>query len=262
MIEIIKKHGFSYMADGIIAASRPCIVGFSSDEQVGLGESKVGGNPHALDGFEWPYFKELRLEFVAQINCAEMTCPDFPKKGILLFFYDNDGGRFSWDNKDFFRVFYYPCLDSLKEISAPQITRKRLWGLLGHYNLPKIYKEAKLDLKQNISLPDIDRNIFNLRDEDDHDYFLDLLIELEGEEERFIQIHGYPNPVQTDTMECEIVKITGRGHPDDWIMILEISYDKRTDMAWGDGGHLYYFCHIDDLRNCDFSRCWMIEQCS
>jgi uncharacterized protein YwqG len=259
MEDLIKKHGLADLTDKILAASRPCLEGITSDESVTLCGSKVGGNPHVPVGFQWPFFKEFPLEFVAQINCAEFTYPNFPNKGLLLFFQDNQHWGYSPKDAGFIRVIYYPDVMELQEIPTPVIYRKRLWGIFGHQALPRVYKEAKLVLRQGISLPSIERGLIALSDEGTEDAYCEVKEELQ--EGRFVQIGGFPNPVQNDGMEAEIAQMTSRGSAEDWIMILEVYCDKKTDMMWGDAGRIHFFCHIDDLKNQDFSRCWMQMQC-
>lgn len=257
--DLIAKHGLDGIAKDIESVSRPCIVGSTTEAKSAIGDSKVGGLPHARNSFEWPFFTNAPLEFVAQINCAQCGSPHLPDKGLLLFFCDWRYGGYSLKEAGFIRVIYYPDMSGLSTRPSPQIRRPRLWGLLGHTIQPRIYQEASLTFEAGVSLPDPERDLLPLSDEETMEAYCELKAEME--ETRFIQIGGFPNPVQTDDMEPSIAKMTGRGTPEDWILILEVYDDSRTDMMWGDAGKLHFFCHIEDLKSLDFSRCWMQMQC-
>lgn len=199
------------------------------------------------------------MEFIAQINCAEAGSAVLPDRGLLLFFYDNRHGGYSIKDKGFIRVIYFDDKTELIERASPSQLRPRLWGFLGHSVLPRIYQEERLIFTTGVSLPDLERKLLHLVDADTEEAYCDLKEEME--ETRFIQIGGFPNPVKADGMEQYIAQITGHEPPEAWIMILEIYEDKITDIMWGDAGKLYFFCHSDDLKNLDFSNCWMQMQC-
>ena len=223
------------------------------------GDSKVGGMPHAPPGFEWPYTRKTPLAFVAQINCAEIAHPDFPARGLLLFFYDNRGWGYSPNDEGFIRVVYCPATEDLCERHAPEVLRRRLWGLLGRYTVPRVYREARLRFEPGLSLPTIERGLLQFDDDGVEEAYGELLEAMQGN--RFIQIGGFPSPLQSDDMESSIAGMTGRGKAEDWAMVLQVYDDARTDMTWGDAGKLHFFCHLDDLRRRDFSKCWMELQC-
>jgi len=259
MHDLIAKHGLTEMAQQIVDVSRPCIVGATHDGPVALGASKAGGQPHTPDSFQWPFFRDTPLEFVAQVNCSEANAPELPDHGLLLFFYDNRHGGYSLKEEGFIRVFYSETLKGLRETPPPQIRKPRLWGLLGTAVLPVTYRETALTFQPAASLPDPERNLVPLADDGIFEAYCEIKAELQ--DDRFIQIGGFPNPVQSDDMQPAIAGMTGRGAPEDWVMILEVYNDARTDMMWGDDGRIHYFCHQADLDRRDFSRCWMQMQC-
>ena len=57
-----------------------------------LNKSKIGGKPYLPKDFVWPYYQELPLSFLAQINLEEVKSLDkdnlLPDKGMLYFFYE------------------------------------------------------------------------------------------------------------------------------------------------------------------------------
>lgn len=257
--DLIKKHKMDAFAEKIHAAVQPCFVGSTSLEAAKLGDSKAGGLPHVPPGFEWPSFKEQPLEFVAQINCRDVPDSFLPPDGLLSFFYDNRHCGFSESERGYFRIFFWPQLDGLHIATAPQIVHKRMWGLLKTKPEPRIYRETKLNFKADFSLPELERAGIQTQDEAEADAFYEMRAELLGS--RFVQMGGYPDPVQNDGIEEGISEILNCGPPSKWILVLEVSYDKNTDMMWGDAGSIYYFVHADDLKAHKFENAWLEMQC-
>ena len=55
-----------------------------------INKSKIGGKPYLPKDFIWPYYQELPLSFLAQINLEEVNSFDkdklLPSTGMLYFF--------------------------------------------------------------------------------------------------------------------------------------------------------------------------------
>ncbi len=61
--------------------------------KINLGDSKIGGFPHLPVDFDYPQEDTYFYEFVGQINLSDLTendIPNFPQKGIMYFFIDDD----------------------------------------------------------------------------------------------------------------------------------------------------------------------------
>ena len=255
--KLISKYELDKFKDDILSANIPCMEGFSIPGKVEIGQSKVGGLPHLPKDYQWPYFRDVPLNFIAQINCSDFEFTGFPESGVIVFFYDNRHGGYSIKDKGFIKVDYFTNSIKLEVTPSPELVKKRMFGLFGTYTLPKIYKEAKIGFRNSFSLPDNVDNVFS--DEDWEEAYWELNDDVS--ENRFIQIGGYCNPVQSDGIEENIVKLFKRGAPSDWKMIFEIYQDKETDMMWGDAGKLHYYSHVDDLSKADFTNVWMEMQC-
>ena len=88
------------------------------------GSSKLFGDPHVWDGFEWPYIEEngerYDLTFLCQINCAEVFPFDkeglLPEAGMLYFFYDLDTMPEAPDEKSAQVLWYNGELSALHEM--------------------------------------------------------------------------------------------------------------------------------------------------
>ena len=63
---------------------------FNNNSEI-VDKSKIGGKPYLPKDFVWPYYQELPLSFLAQINLEEVKSLDkdnlLPSTGILYFFY-------------------------------------------------------------------------------------------------------------------------------------------------------------------------------
>ena len=61
---------------------------FNNNSEI-VDKSKIGGKPYLPKGFTWPYYQELPLSFLAQINLEEVNSLDkdklLPNSGILYF---------------------------------------------------------------------------------------------------------------------------------------------------------------------------------
>ena len=62
---------------------------FNNDSEI-VDKSKIGGKPYLPKDFIWPYYQELPLSFLAQINLEEVKSLDkdnlLPDRGMLYFF--------------------------------------------------------------------------------------------------------------------------------------------------------------------------------
>ena len=262
--ELISKYKLTSLRDEIMVAAAPCLEGIAVTDSVSLGDSKVGGYPHAPKDFGWPFFKELPLNFIAQINCNGLESEVLPNDGLLLFFYDSRHYSGSIKSKGFIRVIYFKDKSLLTPIKPPIIKKKVLFGLLGHSSLPQIYKEVKILYKPSISIPDIESLPEKLQSTlDENEDLSEAYWEIKAEltDKRFIQVGGYPNPVQYDGIAEAISKLMKRGTADQWKMVFEIYNDKLSDVMWGDDGRLHFFTHIDDIMSCNYENSWMEFQC-
>src|SRR5690606_36639600 len=64
--------------------------------------SYFGGQPPAIEGFEWPRKSGSPLAFLACLDLAEIpdVLPWLPRSGTLLFFYDIENQPWGFDPKD------------------------------------------------------------------------------------------------------------------------------------------------------------------
>lgn len=262
--DLLRQFELTEYASQIKSIAKHCIEGIPSEGIPEIGGSKVGGLPDVDPEFRWPIFKDVPLEFIAQINCANLHSEVLPNTGLLQFFYDNRHCGGSLKDRGFILVHYIEKLGNISTAQHPSVEKKRCFGLLSNKILPRTYRESKISFQKAISLPDLDELPKQLRELfDDGDVLSDAYCDLKGtlSEQRFIQVVGYPNPVQYDGIADRISRLFGKGSSEDWEMIFEISDSKCTDMMWGDAGRLHFFVYKEDIKNRNFSDAWMEFQC-
>ena len=91
----------------------------SNEDNEILNKSKIGGKPYLPKDFVWPYYQELPLSFLAQINLEEVKALDkdnlLPDKGMLYFFYEleTEEWGFKPENKGCSKVLYFEDTSTL-----------------------------------------------------------------------------------------------------------------------------------------------------
>jgi hypothetical protein len=78
---------------------------------------------------------------------------------------------------------------------------------------------------------------------------------------------GWPDIVQNAEMELECQRASAGIDWDwsataEWRLLLQLASDDDAGMMWGDLGLLYFWIRERDLAARDFSRVWMIMQCT
>ncbi|HVP10833.1 MAG TPA: YwqG family protein [Phycisphaerae bacterium] len=240
--------------------------------------SRLGGLPDLPVSVAWPKWKERSLAFIAQIDLDAqpevIAQQGFPRRGLLLFFYDTAQSTWGFDPKD---------AGSSAVIYVPE-PKGQAFVTDWPSDLPKEarYIPCGLRPEETITLPpwegvlidDLDLNPEQLR------AYLDLLsMTYEGEVwSRRMILGGYPDQMQNDMMkQCAMVTAglycgdgtsyqdprapAARSHAYEWRLLLQVPSADQAGMMWGDVGCLYYWIRDEDLKARRFDRCWMILQC-
>lgn len=243
----------------------------ASDDELEIGQSKLGGQPDLPGSYEWPKTKDDEsLSFLAQLNCAELMAYDqdglLPKKGLISFFYCSDQEAWGFDpnDRDQFKVIYTEPIGNLVRMDLPD-------DLDDH----AIFKTNQIIFDSSLSLPGWEHeSIEGMLSDDETDHYIEISSGSEN------QLLGYANCVQ-EPMELECQLVTNgifcgdpSGYEDprrkeleegieDWILLFQLnSDDDKTGMMWGDEGKLYFWIRKQDLKNRNFDKCWCILQCS
>lgn len=120
---------------------------FNNNSEI-VDKSKIGGRPYLPKDFIWPYYQELPLSFLAQINLEEVSSLDkdklLPNSGILYFFYELETQEWGYSPQDkgCAKVFYFEDISNFELINFPE-------DMEDYYKIP----EFKVNFKLNISLP-------------------------------------------------------------------------------------------------------------
>ena len=250
-------------------------------------KSKIGGKPYLPKDFVWPYYQELPLSFLAQINLEEVNSFDkdklLPSTGMLYFFYELETQEWGYSpqNKGCAKVFYFEDSSNFELIDFPK-------NMEDDYKIP----EFKINFKSNISLPSYE-DFFNLVEDKEelkditenefYDIYHSAYDELSKKYlvpiEKYIKLLAYPDVIQ-NSMEEECAAVArgfnmgGIGYPKkykeeikkaskDWILLFQMDTVETSDyeLMFGDCGHIYFWIKKEDLANKNFENIWLILQC-
>lgn len=81
LINEIHRYGLSEIEDAILGLAKPAVQIERTrvdEDTLPLGASKLGGNPDLPPEFEWPYWNDKPLTFIAQFKLSEVANPQLP----------------------------------------------------------------------------------------------------------------------------------------------------------------------------------------
>ncbi len=165
----------------------------SSDDNIKIGQSKIGGKPDLANTKNWPATNANKhLSFIGQLNCDELKEFDkdrlLPNEGLISFFYCADQDAWGFDPKDIdrYRVIYTELTDNLERIDFPED--------LEEYS---IFQPNKLKFDSSLSLPGWEYDsIDGVLSDKEMDNYIEISSGVEN------QILGYANCIQ-GPMELE-----------------------------------------------------------
>ena len=248
-----------------------------------INKSKIGGKPYLPKDFVWPYYQELPLSFLAQINLEEVNSFDkdklLPSTGMLYFFYELETEEWGYElkNKGCAKVFYYEDTSNFELIDFPK-------DMKDYCQVP----EFKVTFKANISYPSYeDFDIIHnggkeVADnyEDFQDAYFDIYNKHMESFDSYTKLLGHPEVIQNPMEEeCEAVTrgfdMGGmesypkqyqkeiRSASKDWILLFQMDTVETSnyELMFGDSGHIYFWIKKEDLANKNFENIWLILQC-
>ncbi|WP_370408194.1 DUF1963 domain-containing protein, partial [Tenacibaculum dicentrarchi] len=117
------------------------------DNEIGIGVSKIGGNPDLPLDFKWPKFENEYLTFCAQYNLSELSKYDLqnklPKNGMLYAFVFIDQDYPGFMNKESsYKLIYLEKTENIERIEFPK-----------EYFLEGKFKSAKIEYFEYYTLP-------------------------------------------------------------------------------------------------------------
>ena len=283
--ELLNNFGLLRVATEIERVAQPSIrlVADKAESQLALGVSRLGGNPDLPIGIDWPEQNGRFLLFIAQINLAEITPyhsdPLMPTSGMLYFFFDIDQ---YYEPSPSFRVywkiwFFNQDVYTLQRVPVPaEIPLDNKYNpcsliLSTEITLPA-YSSDDNDFLERLGLSSPFTNAEGLAYENLQSYLAGML------DAKFqIPIHrflGHPDPVQWDVQrDCydEANRVynsngsrgeTLKSNITDWKLLLQVDSDNASNTMWGDVGRIYFFVRKQDLLELDFSKVWLVLQCT
>lgn len=260
-----------------------------SQDQIGLGESRIGGIPDFPPEFDWPRWMPSKqiddkfgrpwhpdrpapLGFIGQIDLKDVPRIDgsLPGSGWFYFFYDRYCEPWGFDPADrgCCRVLYADCDRSILKRKRPPADA----------DPEHLAQACHVATAAQWTLPDY---------LDDVDYgtpiyeaYRKLCDELyESGELTHHHLLGYPQLIQNPMeLECQLASNgiycgnvegyhTARAKElahgaSDWQLLLQIDTDEGPGWMWGDVGRIYFWIKRNDLASLRFDDVWLIFQCS
>ncbi|NJM98872.1 MAG: DUF1963 domain-containing protein [Phormidesmis sp. RL_2_1] len=258
----------------------------SSDQP--LMNSRLGGDAYLPKGFVWPANKGRPLNFLLQIDLAELQPHNWqgllPMSGLLSFFYDLEEKPWGYDPNelDGFCVVHIPATERLEPYQGPEaedspsthsISFHSAWTI-PHYGsraFDWLVGTNRISREEEALYIDLSAQIENLYSPVTYDKHFDKI----GGYHRML---GHSMNIQGDMqLEAQLVSnglycgdSSGYKDPkrkvleagaEDWLLLLQLDSDDNVGLMWGDIGMLYFWIHRDDLAQQRFSKVWMTLQC-
>lgn len=239
--------------------------------------SRWGGSPATPADFVWPTFRERPLDFLLQVALEELRgvdgAEDLPAAGSLAFFFDLETQPWGDDPDELAaaRAFYFPDRDSLVPTSHPT-------GESLPPRTPVFYSALTLPDQESAEYQRLNAAA-ELSDDEFEEYVLlnlDLFTgDAAAEDAPRCHLLGHAAPLQGDmTWQAQMVSHGVRcdGVVDvadetlkrrvaellpgvsDWRLLLQL--DSDADLAWADGGRLYFWIRRQDLAAANFDKIW------
>ena len=264
-----------HVAEVVAPLRRPCVL---LRKAAGESRSYLGGLPPRYPGFVWPSKGDYSLAFLACIDLSEVRGIEWvPRKGLLLFFYDME--EYPWGYEPAHRGGW--AVLHVKDPAAVAGVAPAPAGLDPDWRLPRRSLTLEpVSMPPPWDLTPLDTaGLSKTEWEARADALEDLRDSLYGTAPKH-QLGGYPEPIQNAAMdeECQLASNgincgTPEGYRDprveslkhgasEWKLLFQMDSDDDLNVMWGDAGMLYFWVREQEARAGDFSRAWLIMQCS
>jgi len=223
----------------------------SYDEDLGLLDSKLGGEPYWPESMEYPTDSshprlKLPMLLLAQINCEDLPKQDLlPCKGILQFFVTPID---SLSEQEHIKVVYHPTADESDMIDEIE-------------DIIDAYGE-ETPLGSSFGLVKLDFNLTTQYVSTEDYHFASFFGENEFDDTTR-QLYQDFSDSQAHTMGGYIYSVQGdvrrNSCPEHEILLLQLDTDDF--ISWGDCGTGYFFIKPSDLKKLDFSNVYFSWEC-
>lgn len=216
--------------------------------------SRMGGTPFTPIYTDWPssmitegmVSRKRPQAFIGQFNFREIVTavPELvghvPSQGLFQLFYDMEYFPYTEDH-NYFSTLWFPDIEELSHRPMEQ----------GIESYPE--REFGLKFSYRPSRPELDGLPGELEmSEAEIEAYEDW-----GGSSVHHQIAGFPFSIQNSVLE-EFEGLTGEARP--WKMLIQIDYDEKMNIDWGDAGTLYLAVQTDDLATADLSQAQLLIQ--
>jgi uncharacterized protein YwqG len=240
---------------GMIQPSIRLVTEREAENKLGIGQTKLGGQPDLPANIEWPYWKKYPMSFIAQINLKEMTTiqkiNDFQQTSGIIYFFYTAYPEAIYEEADFYnnpktsKVLFYD--GEMEHLVRTQPPKELLNGLQ--------FFSARVMPRLEWTVPDSDSFEVNeglglSRDDENYEKYWKVFQEnfsnkyFAGYNSEFHvgmnRLFGYHDPVQ------------GEHKGEGWRLLLQIDSEDSTNMDWDDTGRVYFWIKDDDLKNINF----------
>lgn len=236
---------------------------FRSLQTIFPSASFFAGNPLLDSSLSWPVRNGKPLEFLAQLNLAEIppTGHARPAQGLLAFFYDAEDQPWGHQPGD---------RDGTVVLYSPDPLRARAVLKPGSPPQPPIRKPLAFPQTPWLDFSATDRERIE-------DYYRNTSDELEADAVSDLYLAHQdldpPGPhrvlsapiVVQDDMDDDLAAAAPLlelpAHTP-WTLLLQLDSDPDLDWQWGDMGVIYFWIPDEDLAAGRFDRVWTILQCT
>lgn len=260
-----------------------------------LGASRIGGLPDLPEGMAWPSWQDRPLDFLAQINLANVAqmpgAEDLPSTGWLVFFWDVLEDQISGGAgraRDSWQVIYVPQgagtlqRRALPTMSSPGDEREWL-----HDRRPGGFAYCAVRFTSEWTpVPPESTHAVVLTNDERKAYFEaaeawqeEASQRREAEQGGCHRLLGHPDAIQVNVELEAYCAATGANEEEvyrsvfesgdstlaqpalRWRLLLQLDTDPRAKMMWGDLGMLYFMLPDDALAARRFDETQMVLQC-
>jgi uncharacterized protein YwqG len=263
----------------------------ASDDELALGATKIGGQPDLPQGIEWPEWRDAPLNFLAQIQLADIAAyapnGELPHEGMLSFFFDYQ----RWFKPErqaegsLAKVVYIPEGVTLQRLPWPEELEAR----------ERYTPLAVTSFPRELTAPDFEspvigqfgytlNSLYPPDDMSEHattarrieDLMLDMyrfLYETHSSRGWTHRLLGHADGIQGGVESswhwiAKQITESGSAHPafneiqkTDWRLLLQVDSDENG-MTWGDVGRIYYGLPQQALAARDFGQTIAELQCT
>ena len=221
--------------------------------------SGLGGIPDLPPDVAWPTRDGKPLDFLGQINLAELPASDvqIPRKGLLSFFYNVTEQPWGMDDNDggFHKILFTPDAEVSVPMPHPSdCPFREPRQVIGFRNIRAYSKSSEIN--------DSYYQFYHSSDFETKRTLRPLLEVLHDSVPHGHRVISSPNLVQND-MESDLVvaaRIRGLPPKTKWTMLFQIESVPEFDWHWGDDGSIYFLVPTADIAKGNFERSWVILQ--